>query len=412
MANTLLTINMITREAVRLFINTNAFIQHIDRQYDDSFAQTGAKIGTTLRIRLPNDFTVATGPALSAQDTAEQSITLPLATQKHVDVSYSTVDRTMSLDDFSRRVLAPMVNNLAGAVAADVMTGVEGGISNFQANQDANDNVLTPIAETWLNAGASLDLNSAPRMNRMAILDPLTMARTVSSLSGLFNPARAISDQYETGQMQEALGFDWFSDQTVLKHTTGAYTGTGSPPVVAGTVNGGNQTGLVITVNALAGPLAQGDIITFDGVHGVNRVTKQSEGTLNQFVVTAAAAAGATAVNIYPAIVPFAAGGVAQQYQTVDNSPLNGANINVVTLSGSVYRKSFVYSPEAITLATADLELPKGVHEAAREAYDGCSMRMITDYIIATDQMATRLDILYGYLFIRPEWCCVVADKL
>jgi len=137
-ANTLLTINMITREAVRLWKNTNQFIQHIDMQYDDSFAKTGAKIGTSLRIRLPNDYTVRTGPAAQVQDTAEVSTTLVLATQKGVDVSFSTTDRTMSLDDYSRRVLAPMVNNLAGAVAADVMSGVDsgsaantGGICNY-----------------------------------------------------------------------------------------------------------------------------------------------------------------------------------------------------------------------------------------------------------------------------------------
>ena len=138
MANSLLTINMITREAVRLWKNSNAFLQNVDMQYDDSFAVTGAKIGSTLRIRLPNDFTVTTGPALSVQDTNEQSTTLTLATQKHVDVSYSTADRTMSLDDYSQRVLAPMVNNLAGAVAVDSMSGSEGGICNFVANQDIN----------------------------------------------------------------------------------------------------------------------------------------------------------------------------------------------------------------------------------------------------------------------------------
>ena len=65
MANSLLTINMITREAVRLWKNSNAFIKHVDMQYDDNFARTGAKIGTSLRIRLPNDFTVRTGPAAS-----------------------------------------------------------------------------------------------------------------------------------------------------------------------------------------------------------------------------------------------------------------------------------------------------------------------------------------------------------
>src|SRR5215467_6331022 len=114
-------------------------------QYDDSFAVSGAKIGSALRIRLPNDFTVATGPALQVQDTNEQSTTLVLATQKHVDVAYSMADRTLSLDDYSRRILAPMVNNLAGAVAVDIMSGSEGGICNIVANQDMLGNIVAPI---------------------------------------------------------------------------------------------------------------------------------------------------------------------------------------------------------------------------------------------------------------------------
>src|SRR5712664_1696314 len=99
MANTLLTINLITREAVRLWKNSNAFLQNVDMQYDDSFAVAGAKIGNTLRIRLPNDYIVTTGPALSVQDTAEQNTTLTMATQKHVDVAFTTQERTLSLDD-------------------------------------------------------------------------------------------------------------------------------------------------------------------------------------------------------------------------------------------------------------------------------------------------------------------------
>ena len=121
MSNTLLTINMITREAVRLWVNTNSFLQHIDTQYDDQFAVTGAKIGQSLRIRLPNDYTVRSGPVAQPQDTAETNTTLTLATQKGVDVSFNSVERTMSLDDYSKRILAPAVNNLVGAVAADIM---------------------------------------------------------------------------------------------------------------------------------------------------------------------------------------------------------------------------------------------------------------------------------------------------
>jgi len=405
MANSLLTINMITREAVRLWKNSNEFIQNIDTQYDDSFAKTGAKIGTSLRIRLPNDFTVRTGPAASVQDTAEQSTTLVLATQKGVDVSFNSVDRSMSLDDFSRRILAPMVNNLAGAVAADIMSGVEGGVSNFTANLDGTGAVVSPTAATWLQAGAILDQQSAPRMNRKIMMDPLSMARTVGSLQGLFNPSRKIGEQYDSGQMQEALGFDWFMDQTVLKHTTGAYSGSL-------TVNGAGQTGLQIVVNAITGGFAVGDIITFAGVNGVNRITKQSTGTLQQFVVTQAVASGGTLINIYPAIIPPASNGSQVQYQTVTASPANGATILVVTPSASLYRKNVAYVPEAVTMATADLEIPGGVHEAARAEFDGVSMRMITAYDVKSDQFITRLDVLYGSLWVRPEWACAVGDSI
>jgi hypothetical protein len=207
--------------------------------------------------------------------------------------------------------------------------------------------------------------------------------------------------------MYDALGFIWMKDQTSIAHTTGALA-QGSA-----TVNGAGQTGLNLIVNALAAGIAQGDIITIAGVYQVNRITKATTGQLRQFSVTAAVAAGATSIPIYPALVP-GVGGQQVQYQTVTVSPANGAAVNpALGLAASVtYRKNFAYAPEAVTLATADLEMPKGVHEAAREEFDGVSMRMVTDYFIGTDQLITRLDVLYGYLWIRPEWACIVADQV
>jgi hypothetical protein len=207
--------------------------------------------------------------------------------------------------------------------------------------------------------------------------------------------------------MYDALGFIWMKDQTALIHTNGSLAQNSA------TVNGANQTGLVLTVNPLAGSLNVGDIITAAGVYKVNRVTKGSTGELEQFAVTANAAIGATTINIYPAIVP-PQGGQPVQYQTVTASPVNGAAVNPTNglAASTQYRKNFAYAPEAVTLAMADLEIPRGIHEAAREEFDGVSMRMITDYIPNTDQMVTRLDVLYGYLWIRPEWAVVVADAI
>jgi len=399
MSNSLLTISQITREALRLFKNSNAFLQNIDRQYDSEFGKAGAKIGSQLRIRLPNDFTVRTGATASPQDTNEQSTTVTVGTQKGVDVQFSSAERALSLDDYSRRILAPAVNNLAGAIASDIIAGSEG-IPNVTGKFDGTGALQTPDASTWLAAGAQLDMMSAPRANRKIILDPLTQARTVSSLAGLFNPAAALSKQYASGTMMNALGFDWMADQTVIKHTTGAY-GT------LATVSGGSQTGSTITTSALNGPLKKGDVISFAGVNSVNRVTKADNGVLAQFTVTADVAASATSIPIYPALTP---GSV--PFATVTASPANSAAITVVTKASTVYRKNFAFLPEAATMVTADLELPRGVHEAHREQQDGVSMRMVTAYNVSTDQFITRLDVLYGYLWVRPEWACVVPDIL
>jgi hypothetical protein len=401
-ANSILTVNMITREAVELFKNSNAFLMNVDRQFDSEFARSGMKVGQSLRIRLPNDYVVRNGPALSTQDTSEQNATLSVATQKGVDLAFSTVERTMSLQDYSKRILAPAINNLCGAIAADVMSGAEA-ICNLTANTDGGNNTLAPTAATWLNAGAILDLNSAPLGRRMVIDDPLTDARTVSSLSGLFNPSTRITEQYASGAMRNALGFDWARDQTIIKHTAGTFT--------AGTVNGAGQSGTSITVNAITGTLKKGDIITFAGSNAVNRVTKVDTGQARQFAVTADVASGGTSIGIYPALTP-AVGGVAVQYQTVTASPANAAAITLVQKPSEVARKNFVFAPEAVTVAYAELEMPKGVHEVARITDDGISIRVLTAYIPGTDQMVTRLDVLYGYVWVRPEWACVVHDAL
>jgi hypothetical protein len=405
LANSLLTIDMITREAVRLFRNSNWFLRTIGRQFDEEFGRAGAKIGQQLRIRLPNDYTLRQGPTAVPQGTNEQNTTLVLATQMGVDVSFSSAERALSLDDYSQRILAPAVNVLAGGVATAIMLNIEQA-SNLVQNTDTSGNMISPSAGTWLAAGAILDQNGSPRNDRFIVLDPLTQARTVTSLMGLFNPQVKISDQYIRGTITvDTLGFDWGMDQTVIIHTTGAY---GAPPTVAGA----NQTGAALTVSALAGPLNTGDILTIAGVNSVNRVTKTVNGSPAQFVVTAPVNAGATVIPIYPPIIPFGAGGVQQPFQTVNSSPANGAAITFATPASSQYRNNFAYYSEAVTLATAELELPRGVHEAARETYDGISLRMITDYAVLSDQFITRLDILFGSLMIRPEWCVKVADIL
>lgn len=412
--NNLLTIDMITAEAVMIFKNSNLFIMNMDTQYDGAFAIDGAKIGETLRIRLPNDYVVYDGPALQLQGTNEQYTTLTLSSYKSVAVGFTSKERTLSIDRYAEIVLQPAVNNLAGKVALTVMQASEGGVCNISLNLDGSGNIISPTSEQFLLANAIIDDNSGDPMTRRVVNDPTTDARTTVSLEGLLNPTPETSAQFRTGMMKSGLGYEkWFRDQTVIKHTTGTYASDA-------TVNGGNQStgpqGGNILVSALVKPLNKGDFITFANVNAVNFVTKQSLGTLRQFCVTAAVPAGATQIPVFPGLVPSGtgvAGGPDQQYQTVDSSPINGAAMTLVTPAGVTFRKSIAFVQKAITLGTADLIMPKkAVEECARAEYDGISLRILTDFLTGTDQMVTRMDCIFGQTYIRPQWCCAIADKI
>ncbi len=413
--NNLLTVSQITRYSVPLFLNTNMFLMSVNRDYDDRFGNEGAKIGAQLRVRIPNDYGVTDGPGLSLQDTIEQQTVLTVATQRHIDIAFTTAERTLSVEDYAERFVRPRLNKLAGNVAQTLMFSSQGAVCNAAANVDANNNILSVNQTPVLNAGALLSDNSAPDDTAWKLAnDPHTDAKLVASLAGQFNPVPEISRQFRTGMMRNALGFDMFRDQTVIKHTTGSAT--------TATVNGAGQTGTSVTISALAGTLNQGDIISIAGVNGVNRVTAASTGQPRQFVVTANVANGATSIPIYPAMIPPASqvpyGGLPytmQAYQTVTASPANNAVITPFANASVTYRMSLAFERTAVSLVIAPLWMPpngKGVIEAARAEFDRCSIRSIVCYEPGTDQPVDRVDVLFGYFWPRGEWAVATMDSL
>ncbi|HLZ07667.1 MAG TPA: P22 phage major capsid protein family protein [Chloroflexota bacterium] len=418
MANNILTPSMITRFSIRMFLNTNYFLQNISRQFEDQFGLEGARIGAQLRIRYPNQYTVTDGPGISVQDTVEQQFLLTVATQRHVDVAFTSAETTLDIDDYMERIVLPRVNALAANVAVQIMANTAPVVRNIVSNVDANNNILaitdTPVAL----ARAILEENSAPNFGEMGMrkvaLAPRSDARIQLALRGLLNPVTTISRQFNSGMMYEALQFRFFEDQSVVNHTTGS--------MASATVNGAGQTGNSLTVNAITGTINQGDVFTIAGVNGVNRVNFQSLGTPAQFVSTGAVANGATTIGIYPPIIPPASSTpyaglpyTPQQYQTVTASPANSATITPFANASVTYRENIAYVPDAITMVVAPLWIPqneKGVIAAARHEYDMLSMRSLVVYEPTTDQPVDRLDILFGSGTLRPEWAVQVADAV
>lgn len=387
MANTILTATKVTREALRVLHQKLNFIGNINREYDDSFAKTGAKIGDTLRIRLPNRYVVRTGATLSTQDTTEAFTALQVSTQKGVDLNFTTVDLTLSLDDFSQRILEPAMSVLASNIEADAFSMI-----NSVWNYVKNIGSAITFAKVLLGR-KSLNDNLAPMDNhRFAILNTQDNADLVDALKGLFQDAVSIKEQYKEGVMGRTAGFDFYENTLVPTLTTGL-----NPSNTTYLINGAAISGSTLTIDTGSQAFVAGELLVISGVIAVHPETKNSLGTLQPFVVNTTTATTATSLSVSPSIF------ISGAYQNVTGFPPDNANIYKVGEASSVYKPSLVFHRDAFTFATADLLMPKGLDFGAREVMDGISMRIVRQYDINNDKLPTRVDVLYGYKAIRPE---------
>jgi hypothetical protein len=391
MANTLLTPTAVTREALRILHQKLNFVGNIVREYDDSYAKSGAKIGDSLKIRLPNQYTVRTGATLSAQDTTESSVTLQVATQKGVDLNFTSVDLTLSLDDFSKRILDPAMSVLAANVESDALS------------------MYKDVYQSVWNGGASATYNKAldarvilqraltPANDRTALMDSLAMADVVKDTKTLFNDQGQVAKQYKEGYMGRAAGFDWAENTMMPAHTRGA----GDANYVVNTSTGITTGSATVAVTVGAGTLVKGDVITIAGVTSVHPETKVSTGILQQFVITADYAGGAGNITVSP--TPVTSG--ATQNVSIASAGA-GKVVTILGTASTAVGTALLFQKEAFAFATADLVMPSGVDFAKREVLDGVSMRIVRQYDINNDKFPCRLDVLYGFKTLRAQLAC------
>ncbi len=393
MANSLLTIDMITRKALEILENNLVITRTVNRQYDDSFAVEGAKIGSTLRIRLPDRALVTDGAALQVQDDNEQFTSLTVSSQKHIGVNFTSAELTMQLDDFAERVLKPRISQLASSIDADVANSYK---SMFQSVGTPGTTPATSLV--LLQSMQKLNESAVGMSPRYATVNPAANAGLVEGMKGLFNPVSTISRQFKNGLMGEGiLGLDEINmSQSIKQHTTGSRTGAHT---VTTTVSTQGQATLNITGTGTQ-TIAVGDVFTIANVYAVNPQTRESTGSLQQFVVTEAATAVAgayTAVKISPALYTSV-----NALATVDSFPQATATVTFLGSASTQYPQNLVYHKDAISFATADLLLPQGVDMASRQVHNGISMRIVRQYDINNDRLPCRIDVLYGYGVIRP----------
>ena len=409
MANSILTPQVITREALRILHAQSNFLTKINRQYDSRFAVSGAKIGTSLDVRLPNKFTVRTGSTYSAQNMIERKVNLPVATIKGVDLTITDSELTLSLNDFSEQFLKPAMNQLASDLEYSAMQSMYKSVPNSVGT------VSTQIDyKKFQQAGQKLTEALAPSSDRTFLLNPSSRVEFSDAVKGLFQSSSNIEDQYREGMVGRTGGFDVFENTMIPVHTTGTYGGTpltnGATQGDAGTGNAYVATSSIVTDGWTSGgtSLKAGDIVTFAGVFDVHPETKVSTGVLKKFVITTDVSdtTGAITMTVSPGVI---AGGA---YQNCSNRIADNSAIVVLGTSATAYGQNLAFHKDAFTFVSADLDIPKGMDMAAREKFGNISMRFVRWFDGDTGTWKSRFDILHGMAALYPELACRLVHQL
>ena len=395
MSNSILTIDMITRKALEILENNLVLTRNVNRQYDDSFAVEGAKIGSTLRIRLPDRALVTDGAALQVQDDNEQFTTLTVSSQKHIGINFTSAELTMQLDDFAERVLKPRISQLASTVDADVANAYR-----LVGNSVGTPGIAPATALVLLQAQQKLNENAATMSPRYATVNPAANAALVNGLSGFFNPTDVISRQFKNGMMgEQVLGYEEVNmSQSIKVHTCGTRAATGTVTAAAVTAEG--ATTLTLTVGS-GETINPGDVFTIADCFAANPQTRESTGSLFQFVAISSSTTSTTATVT---VAPIYSAGNA--LCTVVSLPATAKAVVFVGAAGGSFPQNLVYHRDAIAFATADLLLPQGVDMASRAVHNGISLRVVRQYDINNDRLPCRIDVLYGFSTIRPQMGC------
>lgn len=393
MSNTLLTPTAVTRKALMILHQKLNFIGNINRQYDASYAGSGAgvvrgKFGPTLKIRMPNQYTVRTGLNMSAQEQDENSQDLTVSTVKGVDMYFGSDELALSVDDFSERYIEPAMTVLAANIENDVLTDMYKSVYNMHDGDG--------VAFAFLSMSTAKQIltdNLAPMSNRKFLFNTTHSNKFAVDTKGLFHSSENIKEQYREGLIGRTMGFDCFENTLLGLHTTGTAAASGEYTVDSTVTANGTAA---VTLTGASTTWKAGDVFTVADCFRVHPETKVSTGVLQKFVVLADCT---TAMTFAPAIYTTGA----RQNVSSTGMVATKAIVKIGGGNAATLNQSLAFHKDAFTFVTADLELPKGVDFAARQVMDGISMSLVRDFSVSDRTFPCRIDVLYGKKAIRPQ---------
>jgi hypothetical protein len=405
MSNTLSVIDMVAREALRIAHEKLTFLGTINRSYDDSYAKTGAKIGDSLRVRNPNQYVRRTGSrVMNVQEQDESTQTITASTQDGVDMRFNSAELALSIDELSKRYIEPAASVLVSGIEGDVIADATKKVYHLTGTAGTVVGASGDISAI-VNARAKLNQQLAPKdSNRAVQLDSVTMGSVVNGLKSLFHDGHQIKEGFREGHIARNSMADWYENEKTWTLTNGS--DVSSVTLDTYTIVNADST---ITITGATG-VAEGASFTISGLYDVHPETKAAYSHLKQFTVLSGSTD--TALNISPTIyITGAKKNVATSTGAdITASAYTTATVNMFGTASTSYRQNLMYHRDFATFVTADLPLMDDAIKCVRRNQDGLSIRVWQGSDIRNDELLLRLDILYGWKVLRPEWACRISN--
>lgn len=324
------------------------------------------------------------------QDSVEEKKPLVLNKTATVGMKLDSLELATDVDiaNALRRYGIPAAESIAQSVEARCLRIAANATYNSVGNSGTNSFTTADI----LAARTKLNENLCRPSDRFLVMNSDSGAEAVNARKGLFQDSSLIAEQYRNGMVGRADGFDWYETELIHVHTNGSdVTGAETDGTTA-------EGAAALAVTGLSSAPAEGTIFTLAGIYSVHPVTKVSTGKLQQFVV----GAGATTTNIpvSPALYTATSDGL----QNITALPGNDTAITFKGAASTGYAQNLAMHKSAFKMATAPLYAPKGVDLVATQTVEGITVNLVRDFDIKTRQAITRLDVLYAFDPVRPEW--------
>lgn len=371
MGNTILTPQIIAKEALLQLKNNTVMSNLVYRDYENEFV---AGVGNSVTIRKPatfeaKEFNRTTGIEIQDATEGAENVTL----DKLLDVSFEVTAEQLSLDiaDFSTQLLQPAMQSFAQKIDTYLL-GLYKDVFNTCGVAGTTPNDIGAIT----GARKVLNETKTPFDSRSLVIDPSAENNFLQIPT--FHEAGKVGD--DGTSLSEAclgrkFGFGIYTDQNVASHTVGTLSaGSGKIKPKAATSKG--VTSITVGATTLTGTVNVGDVVSISG---------------KTYAITGTATAENNEVTI--CITPALCDDIATTTE--------------VTITGS-HVANLAFHKNAFALVTRPLALPKGLssEQKAIVNYDGFGLRVIYDYNSQFKKDVISIDMLCGVKTLNPELAC------